>query len=170
MEIYLIHPMLVHFTIGLLLTGTGFLWAGLFISDKEKKQYCARVAKTMFYTGTVITFATVIFRFIAFEHAPHSTNEAHEKMVLHRNLALLVLIFYAIFCIYSWKVTGVTEVNKTLLFASLLGLILIGVTGHYGGQLVFKYQIGVSQQKEQGVKRQPPNSGGHSHDHHQHKH
>lgn len=168
MEIYLIHPMLVHFTIGLLLTGTVFLWGSLFIVSKQKKQYYIKVAKTMLYTGTIITFATVIFGFIAFESAPHATAEAHEKMTIHRNLALVVLVFYVLLCLYSWKKMGETEINKPLLIASLFGVVLIGITGHYGGQLVFKYQIGVYQQ--QGVKSQSLKSDGHSHDHHQHKH
>lgn len=151
------HPIFVHFTVGLLVTAAlVYLLSGL-LKHKDAEASAKTAALWMLWAGAGFTVLTVATGFYAFATVAHD-DPSHLAMKDHRLWALGTAAFYIL--LGGWSFARV-KAGKALpgLFAGLLvvGVVLLGVTGLKGGDLVYRYGLG--------VMSLPQSEGeGHSHD------
>lgn len=137
------HPLLVHFTIGLLLAGTVFYLLALLLPSGRLSLEAVLAARWTLSAGMLITFATVLAGWYAYGSVAHD-DAGHAAMTDHRNWALataalfLVLVLWDLLRARDGRKAGLT-VGLALLAAS----VLLGVTGYKGGEVVYRHGIGV---------------------------
>ncbi len=132
-----IHPMLVAFPIG--------LWVTSFICDLialgTHDQVYFTASFFMIVAGCIGAALAALPGVIDLFGAVPPDSSARRRGYLHgglNTLALLVYIFSA------WRRGGPANGADSLaVFASLIGVILVGISGWLGGTLVYRNQIGV---------------------------
>lgn len=157
------HPVFVHFSVALLATSvlfylTAFLsgrWGGMFLS----------VARVNLFTGFVITIATVIAGFLAYNSVQHD-DPSHVAMTDHRNWALAATAVWAASAAWeAWRAWQGAERSLLVLIVLLIATALLSATGFKGGELVFRHGLGVLSLPNADHHQHPGgSSGGHSHD------
>lgn len=137
------HPLLVHFTIGLLLTGTVFYVLALLLPSGRLSLEAVLAARWSLTAGILITFATVLAGWYAYGSVAHD-EAGHAAMTNHRNWALTTAALFLV--IVLWDLLraragrkGGLAVGVALLAAS----VMLGVTGYKGGEVVYRHGIGV---------------------------
>src|SRR5258706_4168204 len=90
---YLWHPILVHFTVGLLATSAVFFAAAWMPMRVAWRGRVVIAAELTLWTGTALTILTVVLGWIAFDTVPHD-DAVHDIMVSHRDLALITSAGY----------------------------------------------------------------------------
>ena len=155
-----IHPMLVAFPIGLLVTAAGFDVAYLARGSEE----LARVSYWMIATGIAGGLAAAIFGVRDWLAIPDVSRA--KRIGLRHGIASLtaILLFGA-----SWMMRNDDPMrlpSMTALACSFLGLATLAVTGWLGGSLVFRHGIGVDMRAggravttEHGEPRRPGSTG-----------
>ncbi|EMR13284.1 hypothetical protein MPL1_05909 [Methylophaga lonarensis MPL] len=153
------HPILVHFTIGLLgtsvllhLLGSLIPLAGLQIT-----------ARWTLWLGVLFTVGTVLTGAHAFDTVAHSTLEQHHAMASHRHWALITATVFMVLGVWSLLAnlfgSAKFQGRRHFLFVILILVAgsLLAITGYKGGELVYRHGIGVL-------------AAGHQHGHHDHDH
>lgn len=153
-----IHPILVHFTLGLFIIAVIFDWAGtLFPLAKPVLKFLGlKVNRASFYdlgwynlvAGTIITFFTVAAGFFEIMLAQPSLSQksiwgwgAGTTMILHGIGGVLLLTAIALLTIwrgyqrYRWRKHKVKQVQWSYLLVGLLMFVLLFVHGTLGAQL-----------------------------------
>ncbi len=137
------HPIFVHFTVALVtISGVFFILAKL-IGDKKVGDELLASARWSLWAGGIFAIVTVAAGFFAYYSVGHDTL-SHLKMTAHRNWALVTLVA-ALTCV-GWSLIHYWRNTKPTLFfivAMLAVLILVATTGWRGGELVYRYGIGV---------------------------
>lgn len=172
-----IHPLFVHFPIGLLMTAGALFIAENFINGKE----LATAAKWNLALGSLFAVATVVTGFIAANAIPHN-EEIHEAMEIHESIMVIMTIISLALAGYISFQKDISSARKKPVFCLglILMMILLPVGADYGGKMVFKYGAGtdlflkVNPEAEHGHSHEHQ-EGGHSHsdetdDTHQHEH
>ena len=64
----------------------------------------------------------------------------------HETLAIITLIVFGILLIFRWWTRNRWSMQAGVVYLSvaMLGLLLLSVTGFYGGELVYRYGAGVN--------------------------
>lgn len=138
------HPILVHFTVGLLSIAVMFylLSTVLPVSNLLKTQWQI-VARWCLWVGMAITILTVIAGYFAYNSVNHDT-ASHEAMTMHRNWAFVTAATFAVLTVWSlWM--HVKKQTPRILFLSLAIVSggLLASTGWLGGEAVYRYGLGV---------------------------
>ena len=152
------HPILVHFTVALMtVAALCFLFAHLFQGSQSRDQLLT-VAKWNFWIGSLSAIATVLAGWYAFNTVSHDT-PSHTAMTMHRNWALVTLVIILILDGWLWRIQKVRTTGITNSFAVVLIVLLglLGSTAWQGGELVYRYGLG--------VMSLPAAGGGDGHDH-----
>jgi uncharacterized membrane protein len=138
------HPLLVHFTVGLLSTSVLFYLAGIFIPRRHPwKRQWLYMANWCLWTGCLFAIATATAGWLAYNSVAHDT-ASHAAMTLHRNWALptaatfLVLGLWAIILAKKDRRPGFLF----LTFATVAAAVLM-ITGWLGAEAVYRYGLGV---------------------------
>jgi uncharacterized membrane protein len=135
-----IHPLLVHFPITLLTVSVFFDVAFLV----SKKPHFEQTGWWTLLAGSLGLAATVASGILA-EQTVTISHGAREHFETHQQLALLVAGAYSLLLL--WRIANRTKLptRKEWAFVGLscLAAILVWVTGWYGGEMVFRYGIGV---------------------------
>ena len=150
------HPILVHFTIGLLSISALLYLAG----SVFKKENLLVVARWNLWIGAVLTIGTVIAGFDAYNSVAHDA-ESHMAMTDHKNWALPTAGIFVVLALWAvWKQRGAKTVSPVFVVIIVLASGLLAATGYKGGEVVYRHGTGVMRMPEiQG-------DGGHgSHDH-----
>ncbi len=139
-ELYLIHPLSVHFTIAL------FSLSVLFdILGKLTKIEGFRSAAwfNLIFAGLSV-IATVIFGLMAEGRAPH-TDAGHQLLEIHETIGFIVLSIIIFLTIWRIILKGKLPVKGLLIYfiVSVLGVGLMFVGGYYGGEMVYTHGFGV---------------------------
>lgn len=137
------HPMLVHFTIGLLSIGTLFYIASLLLPSQRLALQSLLAARWTLVAGVLITIGTVLAGWYAYDTVQHD-DPSHAAMTDHRNWALVTAALFAV--IVVWDVVRARQGRKAGVAVAtglLLAAVLLGVTGFKGGEVVYRYGIGV---------------------------
>ena len=142
--------MLVHFTVALITISTVFFVLSKI--SKTKSDSFVLLAKGTLWTGAGITLLTVLAGFDAFSSVAHD-DVAHKVMKTHRMWALVAGAAVLVFAFWTYRAKSV---SSAMVVASLIVTGLIGTTGYFGAELVYRHGLG--------VMRLPVTSGeGHDH-------
>lgn len=140
------HPIFVHFTIGLNITAIIiFCLHRVLPHQKQFQREWLITAYWSLWIGTLITTLTVITGIHAFYTTAHD-KIASSIIKLHGGLA--VLLFIMLWGYSGWSIKSyLKKTAPSLLFitSGIILAILITVIGKLGGELVFKYQVGVNE-------------------------
>jgi len=156
-----LHPVFVHFTVALLSISTAlFITLHLFGSrlPENLRQQLRTVARWNLWLGAGITVITVAAGFYAYNTVAHDA-PSHAAMTDHRNWALATAPFFigvalwSIVCVWRGK-----QLDGRFVAALLIAQILLLSTAWRGGEVVYRYGLGVmSLPQSEGV--------GHAHAH-----
>lgn len=153
------HPLLVHFTVALVVTSTGFfILSKLFAKQAETFSV---VAKWVLWTAAGMTVLTVVAGFSAFNSVNHD-DIAHEVMKVHRTWALITATAIILVAVWAYKSK---TVSAGLVIASLGLTGLVGATGYLGSELVYRHGLGVMRLPDSaGAGHAHAEGGDHDHD------
>ncbi len=133
-----IHPMLVNFPLGLLITSAVFDIVHWITGNG----YWSGIAFWMIAAGVISGLLAAIVGTIDALAIPSGTR-AKSVSVLHGAGNLLILILFAV----SWFLRLSVPENPLIIASvlSFLGAALLGVTGWLGGEMTFRLGIGVDE-------------------------
>ncbi len=133
------HPIFVHFTVALLSISALFYLAGLVLKNPN----LLVVARWNLWIGASITVGTVLAGFYAYNTVAHD-GPSHAAMTDHKNWALVTASTFGFLAIWAFfKHRGSKSVHPVFVILMLLASILLGVTGFKGGEVVYRYGLGV---------------------------
>jgi uncharacterized membrane protein len=146
-DLYHIHPMLVHFPIVLFLLGCALEFIALARrTDLAGRGCLANATLATMVLAAVAACVTAFFGDVAFDHAvaigfPHAPLDRH---ALLGYTTMWFFIVYAAFYLFAWwRHVRLGGGRGWLWFVvSLAGVALVLVTAYFGGDLV--YRIGVN--------------------------
>lgn len=152
------HPLFVHFTVALFVVSTIFYFIAYFGKQLKLSQEFLIVARWCLWVGALVTIGTVIAGFYAYYTVAHDAR-SHLAMTDHRNWAIVTFITMLILAFWAWLRYRTSKgTQKIFLLGLLLGVGLLMATAWRGGELAYRYGIGVlSLPKAHGV--------GHNHKH-----
>lgn len=133
-----IHPMLVNFPLGLLVTTAVFDIVHLVTGNG----YWSGIAFWMIAAGVITGVLAAIIGTIDALAIPSGTR-AKSVSVLHGSGNALILVLFAVSWILRYNNPGNPPVAAYVL--SFLGAVLLGVTGWLGGELTLRLGMGVDE-------------------------
>jgi uncharacterized membrane protein len=137
------HPILVHFTIGLLFTSSALFVVGGLCGQKSWSKNILMVAYVTLWLGVLVTLGTVAAGIYAYKTVAHDSL-SHLAMKNHRNWALGTAMLFIILALWSLKISKQgLRVGKLFLVVIVLASIGLSVAGYKGGELVYRYGVGV---------------------------
>lgn len=143
MEPYRIHPILVHFPIALILVAAFFEWAMPVAARRHAERWqwaaaCMLWAATVVSAGTIATGLWAESTVVALPSA-YGTIEWHERLGIATGILALILSVWR----FLRPPPGIPKpwILYVLLWAVLVSVV--GLTGYYGGQLVYDFGMGV---------------------------
>jgi uncharacterized membrane protein len=136
------HPLIVHFPIALLTIFTICEIAAR-VSGRETLR---STAYWNLVFGTVFAAIAVASGLFAEELVPKQ-GAAHDTLETHESLAFATLGIFA--ALFLWRVlregTYYRKFSKLFLMATLIAWAALAVASYYGGELVYRHGIGISQ-------------------------
>ncbi len=173
------HPILVHFTVGLLsLSVVLYVLTRLPLPSSLCGEWRI-VAEWLLWLGSVFALATAVTGWLAYNSVDHD-DVSHAAMTTHRNWALPTAGVFVVLALWSaWRRVARRElsaplINALFLVALVSGGVLLGSTAWHGAELVYRHGLGVMSLPNS--KPAPPASGRPSekkpaaHDHSTHAH
>ncbi len=152
------HPIFVHFSVALLSSAAILHLLSHFVTNAERADQCALVGRWNLWLGAGFTLFTLGAGWYAYNTVTHDT-PSHAAMKDHRDWALATAAVF--FSIVVWEILLQRhKQGRSWLFTGLLlaaaGLLV--TTAWHGGELVYRYGLGVmSLPKSEG--------DGHAHEH-----
>lgn len=161
------HPIFVHFTIALLIVaGLLFVIGGL-SQNESRRQTLLKLAEGNFWIGTAVTIATALAGWYAYNTVSHDT-PSHEAMTEHRNWALATITVVIVLGIWLWRAKKTHSARPSYPFMAVM-LLMLGLlvsTAWHGGEVVYRYGLGVmSLPKSEGAGHDHQHADGHNHEH-----
>jgi len=135
------HPMLVHFSIALLIIATLFYSASLLFGSGERSQTLLAAARWNLWVGVAISFVTVLTGWMAYNSVANDAL-SHQAMTLHMKWALPTLGLWIV--AVSWGFFS-RKIKASLIFILFLWISTASllVTGYLGAENVYRHGIGV---------------------------
>ena len=152
------HPILVHFTIGLLITAAALFAAGVLLRWRPAARSLTEAARWNLWIGTAFAIVTVATGLQAYFSVTHD-DPAHAAMTIHLKSALVTLGLILAAALLAWR-DRPREVGagRWLAIVLVAGTGSLVVTGYLGGENVYRHGLG--------VMRLPEAEGpGHEHSH-----
>lgn len=137
MKLYLLHPVAVHFPIALLTAG--FVFEAF--RFKSPAPWLASAASWLLWAGTAAIWAAVGLGLLAERTVPH-VPAAWEVLAEHEVLGFWAAGLFT--GLSGWRIFW-REKGRSILWAAWL--VAVGVlfaAGYHGGELVFRYGVGVT--------------------------
>lgn len=145
-----IHPMFVHFPLGLLVMAIAVDAIGLFVRSWD---WLRPATDGLYVLGGLSAIATYFTGLWAAD-AVNVPAEVQHLLTEHANLGWWTMWFFGLYAIVRLFVTyrvpiGREKVVQSILFAvALAGMYLLWETGEHGAQMVYRYGIGVQAVEE----------------------
>lgn len=137
------HPILVHFTIGLLGGSVVLFIAGTFARQRASAAGLLTAAYWNLWLGAGITFVTVAAGYNAFDTVAHD-QPSHTAMIEHQYWALATAaLFWSLALWSTWGQRRGRRPSASFLSALVLATALLIITGFKGGELVYRHGLGV---------------------------
>lgn len=158
------HPILVHFTVALLLTATVLFVAAHLASNPSTALSLTTAARWNLWIGVGLTVITVATGWNAFNTVEHD-DPAHEVMVDHRNLAFTTFGLFLLLAAWSFLRYREGQQRKWIfVILMLVGSGLLAATAWHGGELVYRHGLGVMSLPDTSGEGHA-HENGHDHDH-----
>ena len=151
------HPIFVHFTVALLSLSVMLFVLTRFMSGALKEQL-ELVARWCLWFGAGFTVLTGASGIYAYNTVDHDT-PSHLAMTEHRNWALITIVVF--FLLAGWSailVKGKKAFGGAFVVLSVVAGLLLASTAWHGGEVVYRYGLGVMSLPE-------ASGDGHDHDH-----
>ncbi len=140
---YHVHPMVVHFPIALLSAAASFevLAATFFRAEHERWQWAAA---GMLWAGTLFAALAIASGLWAESTAP-AIPSAYDTVLWHKGLGISVGVLSAVLSLWRFMRRPPAMPCPMILYVLLwLALVtVLGITGLYGGRLVYDFAVGV---------------------------
>ncbi len=137
------HPIFVHFTVAMLTVAAIFHVLAVFMKPSNLRDEFTVLARWNLWLGASVSVVTVIFGFWAFNTVEHD-DPSHAAMKVHRNWALATLTVFLLLGAWSaWRHRAGRAVKPLFVMLLLVGSGVMGFTAWHGGELVYRYGIGV---------------------------
>ena len=157
------HPIFVHFTVALLSLSVGLFVVTHFMSGALKEQWQI-VAKWCLWFGAGFTLITGATGLYAYNTVAHDT-PSHLAMTEHRNWAIATITLFVAMAI--WSVVWIRQrkaLNVIFIVAMVISGGVLASTAWHGGEVVYRYGLGVmSLPKAEGDRHNHSHGGGHDH-------
>ena len=151
------HPIFVHFTVALWSLAIIFHIVTPLLPEGSINQQGRLLSHWNLWLGTGFGVITAIAGWIAYNSVAHDA-QSHVAMTEHRNWALVTLALFILLTGWSlWCERKHQQPSKMFLSALLGGGVLLTSTAWHGGELVYRYGLGVISL--------PQAEEGHSHSH-----
>src|SRR5262245_20848989 len=139
MELWEIHPSLVHFPIALLIAG---LCVDLYAWSRGSLS-AGHVATGLYVAGVLMGLVTGLAGLLAFYTVPSThTEQAHNEVIWHLGLALASVLLFAGVAWMHWR--GWRELPSAGSVAlSVVAVGLLAAAGYLGGHIVYHGAMGV---------------------------
>lgn len=161
-----LHPFFVHFPIALTITCFLFLLLGHAFNITKYPALASgfqRSALYILWASSFFFIVTVIAGFYAYYTVSQHNEIIHAAMQFHRNIALvttLSIIVLSVWSIYLFYKDQFPTKIFTICFT--IPVILVLCTGYFGGELVYRYSVGVLSSSPVDISQQ---HGDHMHNH-----
>lgn len=161
-----IHPIFVHFTVALVLLAVPFYFAATYAQAYSTRYQSRIVARWLLWLGAIFSVLTVAAGIYAFYTVTHDT-PSHEEMTEHRNWAVVTFLMIVASVVCSLRAfRKQSDESKQFLWLISLTATLVLVTAWKGGELVYRYGLGVqSLPVAEGVGRAHEHDDENSHAH-----
>lgn len=137
------HPIFVHFTVALFSVASGLYAVSVFVPNEKLKAQWRIVARWNLWFGMLLTLITVLTGWYAYNTVTHD-EPSHLAMTDHRNWALLTVTLYLLVTVWSIaRHRAGKEASPLLLLFMLVALTSLGSTAWRGGEVVYRYGLGV---------------------------
>lgn len=134
-----IHPMLVVFPIGLFITS--FIFDLVYLAAGDPFWY--RMAFWTILVGFVGTVAAALPG-IADYLTLHPKTEARQVASYHMGVGITIAIVYLVnLLMRNWGVIAPNEIPLAPVLLNFAGVLLLGIQGWLGGELVYRHGVGV---------------------------
>lgn len=160
MNLWEIHPMLVHFPIAFLLGAVALDLLAL----RWPHESVAQAARGLLLAGTALGWLAAAAGFLAFYTVPAHTEDAHALMFWHLGVGLAALAIFTWQAATRWK-QGPIGPKTFQRVVGCCGAVLLLVTGGLGGWIVYHGGAGVDPNLLAPEIRQGHTHGGTEHDH-----
>ena len=158
------HPIFVHFTVAMLTSSVIMFIIGYVLHSVKWRDQMLIVAHWNFWIGTVSAVVTAIAGWFAYNSVAHDT-VSHAAMTVHRNWALGTLA--AIFVVAIWLIMSKRawhQLSYGFLSVIFLTFSLLVTTSWYGGELVYRYGLGVLSMPMMKTEKNSQSDDGQAHD------
>jgi uncharacterized membrane protein len=136
------HPIFVHFTVALIFISALLFVVTLFIKGPLREQWTI-VARWSLWFGMGFTLITGLTGLYAYNTVTHDT-PSHLAMTVHRNWAVATI---AVFMFLGGVSVMLVRAGKSLggFFAAAMAAaaVLLASTAWHGGEIVYRYGLGV---------------------------
>ncbi len=144
-----IHPMLVVFPIGLYITS--FVFDLVYLSTGNP--FWFRMAFWTMVGGLVGNLAAAIPGFLDYLTLPPRT-ETRQIATYHMGIGVtLAILYFANILLRDWGIIAENMKPWSVVILNLVGVLLIGLQGWLGGELVYKHGVGVEEKGRTGEER-----------------
>lgn len=134
-----IHPMVVHFTIAIIYLA---FFAGLAAVIRKNDAFFLKAFIILLGLGIVATLAAGVAGVIS-ESSVHLTPSTAAQLSVHKRDGELTGVFIVIAFAFQWIGQLKKKVSYVALLFSLISTVLVSITGHLGGTLVYLHGLGV---------------------------
>lgn len=141
-----VHPLIVHFPIGLLLTAPGLDAAAWALGCNRSLRF---VATVLYVVGTM-TLIAAYYTGLAAAETVWLPGMAHAAITDHRDAAFVAVWFFGVLTVVRlvllWRLRPEPRraAIAVLVLAGAVGMALIAVTGDRGGRLVYEHGVGIT--------------------------
>ncbi len=136
------HPIFVHFTVALFSLAAGLFVITPFVKPPLQEQWRI-VARWALWFGAGITVITGLTGLYAYNTVAHDT-PSHAAMTEHRNWAIVTITLFLSLAIWSvLRVRRQQALGVAFVGLMVVGGGLLGSTAWHGGEVVYRYGLGV---------------------------
>lgn len=151
------HPIFVHFTVALLSLSVILFAIKPLLQGRLQAQLLI-VARWTLWIGVAITLLTGLAGLEAYNSVTHDS-PSHAAMTEHRNWALSVIVLFPLLALWlAYRLRKGKEAGRWFISLMLAGGLLLLSTAWHGGELVYRYGLGV-------MSLPKPEGDGHNHSH-----
>jgi len=138
-----LHPLAVQFPLALLPTGSVFLLFSRLASSGRTRARLRSAASWTLGFGVLSLGPALLTGWAAYQTVAHDA-QSHAAMTLHRNWGLATAIAFLVMAFLAWRARKAGWSRVWPFICTLVaGLALLIGTGYRGGELVFRFGLGV---------------------------